>query len=95
MTDNGRAMAGVVVAMANKQSADTARRARRNHKARRDRGIPVGGTRPLGWQGDKRILDPTEAKHIRDAVKRLIEGASWHAVVADWNRKGITTSVTA
>ncbi|MER5528723.1 recombinase family protein [Streptomyces sp. NPDC002677] len=92
LTDNGRAMARVVVAMANKQSADTARRVRRNHKARRDRGIPVGGTRPFGWQDDKRTLNPTEAKHIRDAAKRLMLGAEWHAVVADWNREGITTS---
>ncbi|MEU5347751.1 recombinase family protein [Streptomyces sp. NPDC020766] len=92
LTDNGRAMARVVVAMANKQSADTARRVRRNHKARRDRGIPVGGTRPFGWQADKRTLNPTEAECIRDAVKRLILGADWHAIVADWNRKGITTS---
>ncbi|MEV6651764.1 recombinase family protein [Streptomyces sp. NPDC051219] len=92
LTDNGRAMARVVVAMANKQSADTARRVRRNHKARRDRGIPVGGTRPFGWQEDKRTLHPTESKHLRDAAQRLITGASWHTIVAEWNRMGITTS---
>ncbi|MFE5819038.1 recombinase family protein [Streptomyces sp. NPDC056479] len=92
LTDNGRAMARVVVAMANKQSADTARRVRRNHKARRDRGIPVGGTRPFGWQEDKRTLNPAEAQHIREAAKRIILGVEWHAIVADWNRKGITTS---
>ncbi|WP_369255580.1 recombinase family protein [Streptomyces sp. R35] len=50
LTDNGRAMARVVVAMANKQSADTARRVRRNHKARRDRGpyLLVGRARSDG-----------------------------------------------
>ncbi|WP_406255762.1 recombinase family protein [Streptomyces chartreusis] len=92
LTDNGRAMARVVVAMANKQSADTARRVRRNHKARRDRGIPVGGTRPFGWQEDKRTLNPAEAQHIREAVRRIILGVEWHAIVADWNRQGVTTS---
>ncbi|MEV6755415.1 recombinase family protein [Streptomyces sp. NPDC051214] len=92
LTDNGRTMARVLVAVANKQSADTARRVRRNHKARRNLGIPVGGTRPFGWQKDKRTLNPTEAEHIRTAAKRLILGADWHAIVADWNRKGVTTS---
>ncbi|MER7679945.1 recombinase family protein [Streptomyces sp. NPDC096934] len=92
LTDNGRAMARVVVAMANKQSADTARRLKRNHKARRDLGIPVGGTRPFGWQEDKRTLNPTEADLMRKAARRLIEGATWYAIVADWNRRGVTTS---
>ncbi|MFI7319412.1 recombinase family protein [Streptomyces venezuelae] len=92
LTDNGRAMARVVVAMANKQSADTARRLRRNHKARRDLGIPVGGTRPFGWQEDKRTLNRAEADLIRKAARRLMEGATWYAIIADWNRAGITTS---
>src|SRR5262249_54819036 len=55
-------------------------------------GIPVGGTRPFGWQEDKRTLNPAEAQAIRGAAERIILGAQWHAIIADWNRKGITTS---
>ncbi|WP_405538996.1 recombinase family protein [Streptomyces sp. NBC_00075] len=91
LTDNGRAMARVLVTMANKQSADTARRVRRKHKALREQGIPVGGSRPFGWQEDKRTLHPEEAKLLRDAARRLIEGATWHGIIAEWNREGITT----
>ncbi|GAA2135775.1 recombinase family protein [Streptomyces synnematoformans] len=91
LTDNGRAMARVLVAMANKQSADTSRRVRRKHQALQQAGIPVGGQRPFGWQEDRRTLDSAEAGLIRKAARRLIKGAPWHAVVAEWNRMGITT----
>lgn len=92
LTDNGRAMARVIVAMANKQSADTARRVKRKHKAMQQEGIPGGGPRPFGWQEDRRTLHPREAKLIRDAARRLIEGAPRYAVVADWNRQGVLTA---
>ncbi|MFF2509967.1 hypothetical protein [Streptomyces sp. NPDC058086] len=69
LPDNGRAMARVVVAMANKQSADT---------ARRDLGIPVGGTRPFGWQEDKRTLNPTEAD-----LERGLRARTGHQPTAD------------
>ncbi|QXE38940.1 recombinase family protein [Streptomyces sp. GMY02] len=89
LTDNGRAMARVVVAIANKSSADTARRLHLNHTKRRRRGIPAGGRRPFGWQEDKRNLHPAEAKLLRDAVKRVILGTGVSTIVAEWNRKEI------
>ncbi|MEU8921012.1 recombinase family protein [Kitasatospora sp. NPDC048545] len=91
LTDNGRTVARIMVATNNKQSADTARRVKRKHQALQQAGIPAGGRRPYGWAADKRSLEPAEAKNIRDAVERLIKGAGVRTIVADWNRKGLTT----
>ncbi|MFE3218948.1 recombinase family protein [Streptomyces antimycoticus] len=92
LTDNGRAMARVIVAMANKQSADTARRVKRKHKAMQQQGIPAGGGRPFGWQEDRRTINADEAKRLREAARRLIDGSPWYTIIADWNRAGIQTA---
>lgn len=92
LTDNGRTMARVLVAAANKASADTARRVRRKHQALQRQGIPAGGPRPFGWQDDRRTLDEAEADLLRDAVRRILGGAPLAGIVADWNRRGIVTS---
>lgn len=91
LTDNGRTVARIVVATYNKQSADTARRVKRKHRALEQAGIPTGGRRPFGWQHDKRTLEPAEAELIRDGARRLLDGAPINAVVADWNRRGMPT----
>jgi site-specific DNA recombinase len=91
LTDNGRSMARVGVTMANKSSADTARRVRRKHLENAENGIPVGGTRPFGWQDDKRTLHPEEAPLVREAAERVLAGAPLAAVVTDWNERGIRT----
>jgi site-specific DNA recombinase len=91
LTDNGRAMARVMVAMANKSSADTARRVKRKHRENAENGIPVGGTRPFGWQDDKRTLHAEEASLVREAAERVLAGAPLSAVVTDWNDRGIRT----
>ena len=92
LTDNGRAMARVIVAIANKASADTSRRVKRKHKAMQEKGISTGGPRPFGWKKDRKTLEREEAKLIRDAADRLIKGATWYSIVADWNRKGVLSS---
>ncbi|MGW1167769.1 recombinase family protein [Streptomyces sp. NPDC002550] len=51
LTDNGRTVARLLVTVANKSSADTARRVRRKHRALQQAGIPTGSTRPLRLQG--------------------------------------------
>ncbi|MFC4089311.1 recombinase family protein [Micromonospora sp. GCM10011541] len=91
LTDSGRAMARVLVAMANKSSADTARRVAREHLARAEAGEPAGGRRPFGWTEDKRTLDPVESEHIKDAVASMLAGVTPSAVMADWLKRGILT----
>lgn len=91
LTDSGRAMARVLVAMAHKSSADTARRVAREHLARAEAGEPAGGRRPFGWLEDKRTLDPVESEHIKDAVASMLAGVTPSAVMADWEKRGILT----
>jgi hypothetical protein len=75
LTDNGRTVARIVVATYNKQSADTARRVKRKHRALEQAGIPTGGRRPFGWEADKRTVKPDEAGAIRSGAARLLAGA--------------------
>ncbi len=92
LTDNGRTMARVIVATANKSSADTARRVRRKHQAMQRQGIPAGGSRPFGWLPDRRTIDPSEAELLRAAVRRFLAGAPLGGLAADWNRRDIPTT---
>lgn len=62
VTDNGRFAARIIVAQANKASADTARRVARKHVQQQQEGVPTGGRRPFGWKADKRTLEPVEAE---------------------------------
>lgn len=91
LTDNGRTVARIVVATYNKQSADTARRVKRKHRAMEQAGIPTGGRRPFGWKQDRRTLEPAEADAIRKGAERLMAGAPMAAVVADWKAAGFKT----
>lgn len=93
MTDDGRAMARVMVAMANKSSADTARRVKRAHVELARTGAAIGGTRPFGWNSDKVTINPSEAQLVRSAVERLLAGdATMHGIAREWNKLGITTT---
>lgn len=92
MTDNGKFAARILVAQANKSSADTARRVARKHLELQQNGTPTGGTRPFGWLADKKTLHPTESAELRKAVGRVAAGVKLGDVVADWNARSIRTT---
>jgi hypothetical protein len=89
VSDNGRFAARILVAQANKSSADTAARVARKHLEQQQRGVPTGGRRPFGWKADKRTLEPGEAAELRVAVARITGGWSVGAVVVDFNARGV------
>lgn len=91
-TDAGRAWARVMVTMNNKQSADTARRVKREHASAAQAGIPRGGTRPFGYEDDKSTIRPDEAALIREAAELLLGGSSLSAICRDWEDRGVVTS---
>ena len=82
-TDSGRAMARVMVAMGNKQSADTARRVRRAHEASARAGTPVGGTRPYGFEWDRVTHNQHEVEIIHRAAQAALDGVSLHVVARE------------
>ncbi|MFI1385441.1 recombinase family protein [Embleya sp. NPDC020886] len=91
LTENGQAVARMLVTMANKASAATSRRVHKNHQARQAAGIPAGGTRAFGWESDKRTLRPSEAAALREDIPRIIAGASIGSAIRKWNAAGLWT----
>lgn len=91
-TSDGRTMARVMVAFANKSSADTGRRTARKHLELARAGKPVGGRRPFGWQGDKATLNAREAAIVRRAVDEVLAGKTLTGLAREWNSAGIVTT---
>ncbi|MFI1950692.1 recombinase family protein [Streptomyces xinghaiensis] len=69
------------------------RRLRDNHRSRAERGIPVGGTRPFGWNDDKRTLHEVEGPLLRQAIKDFARGKSLTAICTEWRGAGVRTTL--
>ena len=82
MTENGKAMARVLVAMANKSSADTARRVARERLQRAQEGRVLPSTRAFGWKADRVTIEPVEAALLKKAIGWFTAGESWTSVTA-------------
>ena len=90
-TSNGRAMARVLVAMANKSSEDTARRVARwrlqdaqDGKGGRFR----GRQRKFGYSPEGEIIE-AEAALIREAARRFMAGETWSGLARHFTESGI------
>ncbi|WP_190016204.1 recombinase family protein [Streptomyces lucensis] len=88
-TADGRTMARVMVAFANKSSHDASRRIQRKHLELARQGKSSGGPAPYGWQSDGRTVDPVAAEHIRAAQKQLLAGVRIGTIRTDWQRRGL------
>ncbi|MEU9437938.1 recombinase family protein [Streptomyces sp. NPDC048252] len=91
-TSDGRTMARVMVAFANKASADTGRRVARKHRELADAGKNGGGFPPFGWKADRITIDPVQAELITKAHDALLAGTRLSTITAEWQAKGIRTS---
>lgn len=91
-TDMGRSNASFLVTAKAMQSSDTARRVRDKHETIAKAGIPVGGSRPFGWNEDKRTLHPVEPELLRKARRDILYGnIGLCAICREWKKAGITT----
>ena len=89
---DGRTMARVMVAFANKSSMDTSRRVRRKFLDDARKGKSASRrVRPFGWMPDRLTLDPEESKLIQDAVEDIIRGIPFGAIVRRWQERGVVT----
>lgn len=86
---DGRTMARVMVAFANKSSHDASRRIQRKHLELARQGKTSGGPAPYGWLKDGLQVDPEAAKHIRAAQKQLLAGVRIGTIRTDWQRRGL------
>ncbi|MFE9602730.1 recombinase family protein [Streptomyces hokutonensis] len=87
---DGRTMARVMVAFANKSSHDTARRLKRKHLELAMSGKSSGGPAPYGWQkDDPNKVDLEAARHIRAAQNEILAGVRIGTIRTRWHEQGI------
>jgi DNA invertase Pin-like site-specific DNA recombinase len=91
-THDGQLIARIHGAVARKESDDKSRRIRRKHEELAAAGrVSGGGTRPFGYEADKRTLRPAEAEVIRECALRVLAGDSLRSLCIDLNDRGIAT----
>jgi hypothetical protein len=92
-THEGQLLARITGAVARKESDDKSRRIRRKHEELAAAGkVSGGGSRPYGYDADKRTVRPDEAEVIRDCARRMIAGDSLRSVCTDLTEQGISTA---
>ena len=91
-THEGQLLARITGAVARNESDSKSRRIRRKHQeialAGRSSG---GGTRPFGFESDRRMIRPGEAEIIRECASRVLAGDSLRSICMDLNGRGIAT----
>jgi DNA invertase Pin-like site-specific DNA recombinase len=92
-THDGQLIARIHGAVAKKESDDKSRRIRRKHEELAAAGrLSGGGTRPFGFEADRRTIRPAEAATIRDCAARALAGDSLRSICADLNGRGIASA---
>jgi DNA invertase Pin-like site-specific DNA recombinase len=91
-THDGQFLARILGAVARKESDDKSRRIRRKHEELAQAGkVAGGGTRPFGYESDKRTVRESEAVVIRECARRLLAGEALRAICADLTERGVET----
>ncbi|MGZ4417210.1 MAG: recombinase family protein [Gaiellaceae bacterium] len=91
-THEGQLIARIQGAVAKNESDGKSRRIRRKHEELAQAGrVSGGGTRPYGYDADRRTLRPDEAAIIRECAQRALAGDSLRALCFDLSDRGIPT----
>ncbi|MEU5609489.1 recombinase family protein [Streptomyces sparsogenes] len=88
-TADGRTMARVMVAFANKSSHDASRRIQRKHLELAQQGKSNGGPAPYGWLKGGIKVDSEAARHIREAQTQLLAGVRIGTIRTRWQAEGL------
>ncbi|MGW8685816.1 recombinase family protein [Streptomyces sp. NPDC055817] len=89
-TPDGRTMARIMVAFANKSSHDASRRITRKHLELAQQGKDSGGPAPYGWRRDDRSkVDPDAADAIREAQNEILAGVRIGTIRTRWQEQGL------
>jgi site-specific DNA recombinase len=92
-THDGQLIARIHGAVAKKESDDKSRRIRRKHAELAAAGrLSGGGTRPFGFEADRRTIRPAEAATIRECAARALAGDSLRSICSDLNGRGIASA---
>jgi DNA invertase Pin-like site-specific DNA recombinase len=90
-TASGRMSAKIVGAVAQAESEHKSERLIRKHQQLAEDGKSAGGGRPFGFEPDRKTIRPAEAKLIREAAGRVLEGEAMRSVCRNWNDRHIAT----
>ena len=91
-THGGQLVARILGAVAKNESDAKSRRIRRKHEELAQAGkIAGGGTRPYGYESDKRTVRESEAVVIRDCAARVLAGESIRSIAADLTERAVPT----
>jgi DNA invertase Pin-like site-specific DNA recombinase len=89
---DGLLMARIKGAFAAKESDDKSRRIRRKAlELARDGKVGGGGTRPFGFEADRKTIRASEAAIVIEVAGRVLAGESVRSVCFDLNERGIRT----
>lgn len=91
-TADGRMVARIKASVDAAEAERTAERVARKHLQNARAGVPVGGTRPFGWEDDKRTVRESEAALIRKAAADVLAGVAIREIARRWNDAGVLTS---
>lgn len=95
-THDGQFLARILGAVAKKESDDKSRRIRRKHEELAQAGkIAGGGSRPYGYEADRRTVRESEAVVIRECAARLLAGEALRSICGDLNERGVQTVTNA
>lgn len=86
-TADGRMLAGILAQIDQGEAERTSERLKRAFAKGK---APGGSRRAFGYRKDWTI-DPDEAALLKEAVRRIIRGATSYRICMDWNAQGITT----
>jgi DNA invertase Pin-like site-specific DNA recombinase len=91
-TPSGRMVARQLGAVARYESEHKSERQRRKHQELAEAGKSSGGgTRPYGYQADRRTVEPAEAAYVREAAERVLKGESIRSICRDFTARGAAT----
>jgi len=89
---DGQFQARILGAVAKKESDDKSRRIRRKHEELALNGkVSGGGSRPYGYDDDRRTIRPAEAAIVRECARRFLAGQSIRSICADLNARAVAT----
>jgi DNA invertase Pin-like site-specific DNA recombinase len=90
-TPDGRAMARILVTIAQKESDDKSRRLKLVLAKNAEQGKVHGGIAPYGWDEDRITINPHEARVVRQMVDWLMDGESLAGITRRLNAAGEPT----
>jgi DNA invertase Pin-like site-specific DNA recombinase len=91
-TVSGKMVARLLGAVARGEAEHNAERLQLKHLELAEKGAPSGGGgRRFGFEDDALTIRQSEAKLIREAAARIMEGETLRAIAKDWNARGVQT----